>query len=289
MKKNLILSLVVPPFPTFVEGNITQYSAGQQHPNRSGLPYFDLLFVIKGCLFLTEEAMPYEVRAGELLILNPHNHHYATKPCTEDTQFYWLHFYYEGNWQLAENPIVLSSGVHMPELHYHNEDYTLHLNKFQKLADSKFIFALLDRLLLGTRGEKKAIVFWDNQKRFTQLLKTLEEQSYAKTGSIELAENVELYLKQNYHENITNALLSQQFHFHENYIIRCMKQVFNLTPLEYLANYRLEKAAAYLIKTNLSMADVSRQCGFQSSAYFSLCFKKKFNVSPLNYRKSHSG
>ncbi|MHC5249250.1 helix-turn-helix transcriptional regulator [Enterococcus sp. LJL90] len=289
MNQEAVLSIVVPPFPTFVEGNFTSYLKDQKHPNRSGLPYFDLLFVIKGCLYLTEEDREYEVRADEMLILNPLQHHFATKACTSETDFFWLHFSYEGNWQMAKQPLVLSSNIHMPDLHYHNEDYTLHLNKFQKLADPKFVYALLDRLLLGTTGEKKSIVFWDNQKRFTQLLKTLEEQSYAKTGVIELAENVELYLKQNFTKNITNKQLAKAFHFHENYIIRCVKQVFHLTPLEYLANYRLEKAAGFLIKTNQSIAEIAFNCGFQSSNYFSLCFKKKFNISPMGYRKAHSG
>lgn len=289
MKQQLILSLAIPPFPTFIEGNFTSYSKGQVHPNRSGLPYFDLLFVVKGCLHITEETLAYDVPAEHFLILNPFEHHFSTKECTEDTDFYWLHFHYQGNWQVSPTPTILSSGVHMPNLHYHNEDYTLHLKKTQKLADSQFIYALLDRLLLGTRGEKQSLVFWDNQKRFTQLLKAIEEQSIAKTGAIELAENVEIFLKKNFSENITNQQLSQHFHFHENYIIRCMKQVFNLTPLEYLSDYRLDKSANMLIKTNSTIAEISFQCGYHSSAYFSLCFKRKFKVSPLKYRKLHSG
>lgn len=289
MNHEKILSLVIPPFPTFIEGNFTSYSKGQTHPNRSGLAYFDLLFVVKGCLYITEENCPYEVPAGYFLILNPLQHHYSTKACTEDTSFYWLHFYYQGNWQITNSPTALSSGIHMPNLHYHNEDYTLHLKKTQKLADSQFIYTLLDRLLLGTKGERQSIVFWDNQKRFTQLLKALEEQSAARTGAIELAENVEIFLKKNFSENITNRLLSETFHFHENYIIRCMKQVFHLTPLEYLAEYRLEKAASFIIKTNSSISDIARLCGYQNSAYFSLCFKKKYRISPLKYRNSHSG
>ncbi|WP_321383287.1 helix-turn-helix domain-containing protein [uncultured Enterococcus sp.] len=284
-----ILSMIIPPFPTFIEGNFTSYSAGQQHPNRNNLPYFDLLFVLKGTLYITEENTDYEIKKGEMLVLSPFLHHFSTKPCTENTDFYWLHFHYDGHWEALNQPIQLNSDVIMPELHYHNEDYTLHLKKYQKLSDSKFIYALLDRLLLGTVGEKKSIVFWDNQKRFSQLLKSLEEQSYSKTNVIDLAENIELYIKQNYAIEITNSSLSKHFHFHENYLVRSMKQVFQCTPLEYLSNYRLDKAASYLIKTNLSMTDISIKCGFNNSAYFSLCFKKKYAISPLNYRRAHSG
>lgn len=289
MESNDILSLIVPPFPTFVEGNYTEYSTGQVHPNRNGLPYFDVIFVVKGCLYLTEQSQEYVINKDEMLILEPYKHHFPTKPCESRTEFYWIHFHYDGVWERAASPIQLTSSVTMPNLHFHNEDYTIHLKKFQKLSDSNYIYALLQRLLWGTKEEKKSIVFWDNQKRFSQLLKSLEEQSYSKTGAIELAENIELFIKENYAEPITNASLSNVFHFHENYLIRCMKQVFQCTPLEYLANYRLEKASSYLIKTNLSVHDISIKCGYQSPAYFSLCFKRKFLTSPLLYRKSHTG
>ena len=284
-----ILSLIIPPFPTFIEGNFTSYSAGQKHPNRSNLPYFDVLILLKGALFITEDGTEYEIKEGEMLILSPFLHHFSSKPCMQDTDFYWLHFHYDGHWEALEHPVQLNSDVIMPDLHYHNEDYTLHLKKYQKLSDSKFIYALLDRLLLGTVGEKKSIVFWDNQKRFSQLLKSVEEQSYSKTTVIDLAENIELYIKQNYAKEITNTSLSNHFHFHENYLVRAMKQVFQCTPLEYLANYRLDKATSYLIKTNLNMTDISIRCGFNNSAYFSLCFKKKYGMSPLHYRRAHSG
>lgn len=284
-----ILSLIVPPFPTFIEGNITSYRVGQKHPNRNNLPYFDILFVTEGSLAITEEGIEYIVEAGEMLILCPYKHHFAHDPCDKPTKFYWIHFYYEGVWRESDSPITLSSNVIIPNLHFHNEDYTLHLKKHQQLSDSKYILELLERLLLGTKGEKKSIVFWDNQKRFSQLLKALEEQSYSKNRTIQIAEKIEMYIKKNYQNNLTNAELAEHFHFHENYLIRCMKSVFNCTPLEYHSHYKLEKAANLLIKTNASITTISNDCGFQSPAYFSLCFKKKFSLSPLAYRNSHSG
>lgn len=289
MKKDTTLSLVIPPFPAFIEGNITQYSKGQVHPNRHNLPYFDLIFVQEGALYLTEEGCSWTVQKDEMLILLPNRHHFATKACEQTTKFYWIHFHYDGHYIEDAASQVLNSSVLFPDLHYHGDDYTLHLKKHQKLADSTFIYALLDRLLEGTLESRRSLAFWDSQKRFSQLLKTLEEQSYSKTTAIELAEKIELYIKQNFKTIITNQTLSEEFHFHENYLIRCMKQAFNCTPLEFLNQYRLEKAANLLIKTNQSIAEVALNVGFQNNAYFSSCFKKEFGHSPLKYRKNHTG
>lgn len=289
MKKDITISMVIPPFPTFIEGNMTQYTPGQVHPNRTNLPYFDLIFVQEGALYITEEDISHVVEKDEMIILLPNKHHFSTQPCEELTRFYWIHFHYDGHYIEDTRSQTLNSAVLFPNLHYHNEDYTLHLKKHQTLADSTFIYSLLDHLLEGTLESRRSLAFWDSQKRFAQLLKSLEEQSYSKSTAIELAEKIELYIKQHFKEDISNKTLSEEFHFHENYLIRCMKQAFNVTPLEFLNQYRLEKATNLLIKTNQSISEVALNVGFQNNAYFSTCFKKAFNVSPLKYRKNHTG
>lgn len=283
-----IISIVVPPFPTFIEGNITHYSKGQVHPNRQHLQYFDMIFVKKGALYLTEEAQAWTIEKNEMIVLLPKKHHFSTKPCDETTVFYWLHFYTDGRWVQDNKPIVLSTDIPIPDIHYHNEAYTIHLNKWQKMNDAESIFELLDRLLEATT-ETRSISFWDNQQRFTDILRIIEQQTSSKMPHKVLAEKVELYLKHNFQNKITNELLAKEFHFHENYIIRCMKRTFNYTPLEYLADYRLEYSTKLLIKTTLPISKIAYESGYQSVAYYSLCFKKKYGVSPLNYRKKRTG
>jgi AraC-like DNA-binding protein len=288
MEKGTILSIVVPSFPTFVESNKAHYTIGQAHPNRNHLPYFDLIFVVSGTLYLTENDIPFTIRSGEMIILCPNRHHFATKPCDEETDFYWLHFYYDGIWQESTEMLTLNSNIPIPNLHYHNEDYTMHLRKQKKITNLSFILESLHKLWDNTQSQSTSTAFWDNQILFVQLLKYLDESSNSQSSMNMLAQQIELYIKKNYAENLTNEKFSSEFHFHENHLIRCMKKTFNCTPLEYLVNYRLEKAATLLIRTDDSVADISAKVGLQNPAYFSLCFKKKFKFSPLKYRKLHT-
>lgn len=80
-----IISISVPPFPDFIEGNYRIMKKGQSHVERRNLGYFDLIVVKKGCLFLAEEEQQYEIRENEMFILLPDRHHYGWKPCEEDT------------------------------------------------------------------------------------------------------------------------------------------------------------------------------------------------------------
>src|SRR5690554_6314270 len=94
--KLLIPSL---PLPYLLECGEVFYHAGDQHPNRSHLNFFDLILVESGRLYIGEEQQQWTCKAGETIILLPHRHHYAVKPCSEDTHFYWLHFQIKGFWE----------------------------------------------------------------------------------------------------------------------------------------------------------------------------------------------
>lgn len=76
-----IISISVPPFPDFIEGNYRMMKKGQNHINRRNLGYFDLIAVKKGKLFLSEDDSQYVVKENELFILLPDRHHFSWRPC----------------------------------------------------------------------------------------------------------------------------------------------------------------------------------------------------------------
>ena len=94
-----MISISIPPFPDFIEGNYKIMRKGQSHVERKNLGFFDLIAVKKGALFLAEGEKQYEVKENEMFILLPDRHHYSWKPCQEDTGFYWLHFYTTAQWK----------------------------------------------------------------------------------------------------------------------------------------------------------------------------------------------
>jgi two-component system, response regulator YesN len=50
---------------------------------------------------------------------------------------------------------------------------------------------------------------------------------------------------------------------------------------------RLEKASELLHETDLTVADISLKVGFHSDDYFYRAFRRKFGMTPLQWRKSH--
>ena len=71
--------------------------------------------------------------------------------------------------------------------------------------------------------------------------------------------------------------------------LRCFRQTLGTTPSRYLSGYRLEKAADMLRSTKLRVIDISLECGFEDSSYFTRVFTKKYGMTPRDYRKRDAG
>lgn len=91
-------------------------------------------------------------------------------------------------------------------------------------------------------------------------------------------------------------------HFDEQISLETMSEISFLTPsafskkfkaetgtnyCEYLTIIRLSKASKLLMSSDLSVTEISEKCGFQSSSYFTLMFKKYNNITPKKYRTKY--
>lgn len=56
--------------------------------------------------------------------------------------------------------------------------------------------------------------------------------------------------------------------------------------IEYVNTLRLEKAKEMLGNSKMNVSEVAERTGFESLSYFSKQFKKKYGVSPQDFRKN---
>ena len=94
------------------------------------------------------------------------------------------------------------------------------------------------------------------------------------------------YIKENYQRQITVAELAEVCHFSEYYFMRFFKQYMNTTCIEYMNQYRMEIAAGKLLSGVESVTDIALDTGFHNISYFNRVFKKKFGMTPKEYRKA---
>lgn len=96
-----------------------------------------------------------------------------------------------------------------------------------------------------------------------------------------LAKIEEVYTDSEYNiERLSEVLGLSRGHLH-----RKIKELTGLPPVDFLRNYRLNKAAQLLRKNNLTISEIAYQTGFSSPAYFAKCFKSVYDITPTEYCK----
>lgn len=103
--------------------------------------------------------------------------------------------------------------------------------------------------------------------------------------SADIIQQAAKYISEHYHESITLEDVASIVHMEKTYFSKRFKALIGTGFLEYLTQTRLCAARELLIKTELSIGEISDTCGFSSSNYFGDVFRRYYGISPTNYRK----
>lgn len=82
-------------------------------------------------------------------------------------------------------------------------------------------------------------------------------------------------------EDIANLSGITDSHFR-----RVFKKVYGVAPSKYINTLRLNKAKVMLSDTDISIEELSYQCGYNNYSYFVRAFKTSFGLTPSEYRKT---
>lgn len=93
------------------------------------------------------------------------------------------------------------------------------------------------------------------------------------------------YICSHYDEKITIEQLAGVCNLSPSCLLRKFKENMKTTPIAYLMDYRLSVASALLHTDKLTIGEVAEKTGFYDQFYFSRCFKKKYQLSPLQYQQ----
>ncbi|MBO0992022.1 AraC family transcriptional regulator [Bacillus sp. SD088] len=93
------------------------------------------------------------------------------------------------------------------------------------------------------------------------------------------------HLENHAHQPIEIKRVASKFHMSSVQLTRRFKNVYHMTPMQYLTSIRIEKAANLLLETNWNLETIAHESGYESGYYLSRIFHKHMNVRPSDYRK----
>ncbi|KKO53885.1 response regulator [Paenibacillus sp. DMB20] len=103
-------------------------------------------------------------------------------------------------------------------------------------------------------------------------------------------EDAKAYVQRHYADNeLSIGEVCRQLHISTGYFSTIFKKETGMTFVTYLMFVRLEAAKKLLRTTELKAFEIAEKTGFSDPNYFSFCFRKKFGLSPKEYRLSGEG
>lgn len=233
---------------------------------------YKLYHVRKGKISISDAEFTSDLHEGKLYFINGYK--LKSQKCLEDFEVDWIHFFPESlyfTYILKMMPCVQELAC---------DEFASFSACFQKLAP--FFEKRLD----------------ENESRFVQLeIQALAcftiAKIYRKTGHFVIREYENLqrvlpaleFIAENYTQNISLESLSQECNLSPNYFHRIFTGVFDVSPLNYIRNLRMDEAIRQLVYTSQPVKSIAYNVGYEDEAYFSRVFSKMFETSPGAYRK----
>ena len=142
-----------------------------------------------------------------------------------------------------------------------------------KLADESAAAYL--RALLSALGEKKR---YDNQKQ--------QFRHVDASGCSALSQRIIHYLESHYSEDLSLDALAEAMGYNKSYLCVAFKKDTQQTILDCLNMIRIRSAAALIIYSDHSLAQVAELCGFSSVSHFNRVFQKYAGITPGHCRRA---
>lgn len=100
-------------------------------------------------------------------------------------------------------------------------------------------------------------------------------------------ESIFSFIHENYASDIDNMQIAAHLGYHPYYVNKLFSAHTGMTIHQYVNHYRLMQAAHYLCTSTIPINQIGQMVGFLTPGHFTGNFKKKFGLSPKDYRNMH--
>lgn len=94
------------------------------------------------------------------------------------------------------------------------------------------------------------------------------------------------FIEEHYNEDLTLEQIASSAGLSTSGCLRCFRQTLNTSPIQYIKQLRMEKAAQLLLSTKRKVGDIAMECGFSDMSYFTRAFREEKGVTPRQFRQA---
>ncbi|MCR4781668.1 MAG: AraC family transcriptional regulator [Lachnospiraceae bacterium] len=253
---------------------------------------FEIMYLKDGEITHYINNTSYTMRAGDVCIVLPHIehavsafsdnvrlHYILVRPSTFETMFTTMLDDGSVLMNFLKNSLYFDNGEPYWLFHTHLD------------PELSYIFDLIQHELYRRKRYKRQIL--DNMLSgfILTLFRNHEGDMHLPYIETETSDQNLIYIMkymQMHYQTITLSELAQFFNYSERQLQRILKKATGMSFTENIQSQKLAKAENLLTTSTLSIEEICDVIGFNSLNNFRAIFKRKFDMTPGEYRKQNS-
>lgn len=183
----------------------------------------------------------------------------------------------KSNPRLASVPVIMLTAK--TDKHTETESIKLGIDIFMsKPFEPQALAGRIEQLLKRNRQVRE-------KARIQALVEAEAKPIEAETANEKMLARIAAIIEENIADPDLNVnQLCEKCGIANKQLYRLIKKYMDTTPLEYIRNVRLRKAAVLLSQHRFTVSEISYMVGFNTPSYFAKCFQAQFGVNPAKYR-----
>ena len=161
-------------------------------------------------------------------------------------------------------------------------------------AVSHHLRVLKDSGLLDSRRDGREVYYRAADAPQSRLLHEMIEQVMdvacpqwrEEAEQVKIIREIHDHLTEHMEQRVTIEELAHRYLINPTTLKTVFKEVYGNSLAAHMKEHRMEKAAALLRETDMSVAEIAGQVGYESQSKFTAAFKEQFGQLPTAYRRT---
>lgn len=235
----------------------------------NGRDYFLLHYIAKGQGVFQIGNVNYPLKEKTFFLIFPNEKHRYFANSDDPYEYYWIGFH-----GLEANTIIKESLL--------EKQYVFSVDRHEDILK---IFRDIRKVDKNTYASKYSLLSY-----FYKLFAIIIDErnintNFKESSSKDFVGNVMKYIQVHYNEGITVSSIADVFHVNRSHLFRVFKKQMGISLEQYILDTRLTNALILLKNNLLSIKEVANIVGFKDYNNFLKIFKRKYHVTPSEYRK----
>lgn len=258
--------------------------------------YIEVVYIVSGRATHEIAGKTYNVKRGDLFIVNMDTPHafFESEDSSEPFVAYDLMFtpeFFDSDIRGNNAIEALNKSFMFHSLFVGREEFP----PFYSVSGSEHILFgdLFNKIYLEHRRCEKGYIEII-RAYLLQLIITifrLDDGSSKKSESLkgrQIVDYVSGYINENYKDKLSLSRLAKEVYISADYLGKLFKNLTGMTVGDAIQRVRIDEACRLLSSSDMNVADIAAECGFDDVKFFYTVFKKHKRILPSQYRKEYS-